>query len=65
MSRKKTIGLSLGGVFLVVVIVGLVLFQPWLLFIDDKVNEADDASEVVGTATDGLSQTDVPRDRSD
>ena len=38
----------------------LLLFQPWLLFIDDKVDEADDAGEVVGTATDGLSQTAFP-----
>ena len=60
MSRKKAVWLSVGGVFLVVVIVGLVLFQPWLLFIDDKVNEADEVGEVVGTATDGLSQTVFP-----
>jgi hypothetical protein len=60
MSRKKAIWLGVGGVFLVVVAVGLLLFQPWLLFIDDTVDEADEAGEVVGTASDGLSQTDFP-----
>src|SRR3990170_1561120 len=34
MSRKKTIWLAVGGVFLVAVVIGLLLFQPWLLFID-------------------------------
>ncbi|KAA1426519.1 DM13 domain-containing protein [Nocardioides antri] len=60
MSRKRTIWLSVGGVFLVVVVIGLLLFQPWLLFIDDKVDEADESGEVVGTASDGLSQTSFP-----
>ncbi len=60
MSRKKAIWLSVGGVFLVVAVVALLLFQPWLLFIDDKVDEADDSGEVVGTASDGLSQTAFP-----
>ncbi len=60
MSRKKTIWLAVGGVVLVAVIVGLLLFQPWLLFVDDKVDEADEAGEVVGTASDGLSQTSFP-----
>ena len=60
MSRKKAIWLSVGGVLLVVAVVALLLFQPWLLFIDDKVDEADDTGEVVGTASDGLSQTAFP-----
>ncbi|RHW26121.1 hypothetical protein D0Z08_15880 [Nocardioides immobilis] len=60
MSRKKTIWLAVGGVVLVAVVVGLLLFQPWLLFVDDKVDEADEAGEVVGTASDGLSQTSFP-----
>ncbi|PWN02883.1 hypothetical protein DJ010_10825 [Nocardioides silvaticus] len=60
MSRKKAVWLSIGGVFVVVVIAALLLFQPWLLFIDDEVDEADDAGTVVGTASDGLSQTAFP-----
>jgi len=60
MSRKGAIWLSVGGVFLVLVVVGLLVFQPWLLFIDDEVDEADEAGEVVGTASDGLSQTAFP-----
>jgi hypothetical protein len=60
MSRKRAIWLSVGGVVLVGVVVALLLFQPWLIFIDDNVDEADDAGEVVGTASDGLSQTEFP-----
>ncbi|WP_183100591.1 DM13 domain-containing protein [Nocardioides pelophilus] len=60
MGRKGAIWLSVGGVLLVVIVVGLLLFQPWLLFIDDTVDEADDTGEVVGTASDGLSQTAFP-----
>lgn len=63
MSRKKAIWLTVGGVFLVVVVVGLLLFQPWLLFIDDEVDEADEAGVVIGTASDGLSQTAFPTDQ--
>ncbi|MDZ5622306.1 DM13 domain-containing protein [Nocardioides bizhenqiangii] len=64
MSRKKAIWLSVGVVSLVVVVVALLLFQPWLLLIDDEVDEADDAGEVVGTASDGLSQTAFPSDQA-
>ncbi len=60
MSHKKAIWLSVGGVLVVVAVVALLLFQPWLLFIDDEVDEADDAGVVVGTASDGLSQTAFP-----
>ncbi|WP_183095368.1 DM13 domain-containing protein [Nocardioides stalactiti] len=60
MSRKKTIWLSIGSVCVVVLVVGLLLFQPWLLFIDDEVSEADEAGEVVATATDGIGQTSFP-----
>lgn len=60
MSRKRAILLSVGGVVLVGLVVGLLLFQPWLIFIDDKVDEADEGGEVVGTASDGLSQTAFP-----
>jgi len=60
MTRKRAIWLSVGSVLLVVVVVGLLLFQPWLLFIDDKVSEADETGEVIGTASDGLSQTSFP-----
>lgn len=63
MSRKRAIWLSVGSVLLVVVVVGLLLFQPWLLFIDDEVDEADDDGAVVGTATAGLSQTAFPSDQ--
>ena len=63
MSRKKAVWLSVGGVLLVVAVVALLLFQPWLLFIDDKVDEADDTGEVVGTASEGLSQTVFPSDQ--
>ena len=62
MSRKKAIWLAVGGVLLVAVVIGLLLFQPWLLVVDDEVDEADDAGEVVGTASDGLSQTAFPSD---
>jgi hypothetical protein len=64
MSRKKAVWLSVGGVLLVVAVVALLLFQPWLLFIDDKVDEADDTGVVVGTASEGLSQTAFPSDQS-
>ena len=60
MSRKGAVALGVGGVLLVVVVVGLLVFQPWLLFIDEKVDEGDDPSAVVGTASDGLSDTTVP-----
>ena len=60
MSRKKAIWLGVGGVVVVVAVVALLLFQPWLLFIDDEVDEADDAGSVVGTASEGLSQTAFP-----
>lgn len=60
---KKKLLLVAGLVLLVVVVVGLLVFQPWLLFIDDKVDEADDTGEVVGTASDGLSQTVFPTDQ--
>jgi hypothetical protein len=64
MSRTKAIWLTVAGVLLVVVVVGLLLFQPWLLFIDDEVDEADEGGVVVGTATDGLSQTAFPSDQA-
>ena len=60
MSRKGAVGLAVGGVLLVVLVVGLLVFQPWLLFIDDEVDESDDASRVVGTASGGLTDTSVP-----
>lgn len=52
--------MTVGGVLLVVVVVGALVFQPWLLFIDKEVDDGDDASEVVGTASAGLSDTAVP-----
>jgi hypothetical protein len=60
MSRKRRIWLAVGGVLVVVVVAGALVFQPWLLFIDDEVDEGDDASEVVGTAPGGLADTTVP-----
>lgn len=60
MSRKRAIWMSVGGVLAVVLIVGAVLFEPWLLFVDDEVDEADDSSRVVGTATAGLTETVAP-----
>lgn len=60
MSRKKAIWLGVGGVVAVIAVVALLLFEPWLIFIDEKVDEADEAGEVVGTASDGLSQTAFP-----
>src|SRR5689334_18903472 len=60
MSRRKAFWLGLLGVFVLVFVVGLLVFQPWLLFIDDEVDEADEAGQVVGTASDGLSQTAFP-----
>lgn len=60
MSRKRGIWLAVGGVLLVVVVVGALVFQPWLLFIDEQVDEGEDASEVVGTASGGLADTTVP-----
>ena len=64
MSRTKAIWLTVGGVLLVVAVVALLLFQPWLLFVDDEVDEADEAGVVVATATDGLSQTAFPTDQA-
>ncbi|KAA1417027.1 DM13 domain-containing protein [Nocardioides humilatus] len=62
MSRRKAILLGLAGVFALVVLVGLLVFQPWLLFIDDEVDEADETGQVVATASEGLSQTAFPTD---
>ncbi|MEQ6899482.1 DM13 domain-containing protein [Nocardioides sp. YIM 152588] len=60
MSRKRTVWWTLGGVALVVLVAGMLLFQPWLLFIDETVEEADDAAEVVSTATGGIGDTSIP-----
>lgn len=60
MSRKKAIWSGVGGVVAVIAVVALLLFEPWLIFIDEKVDEADEAGAVVGTASDGLSQTAFP-----
>ncbi|MEV5001900.1 DM13 domain-containing protein [Nocardioides sp. LML1-1-1.1] len=60
MSRRRGILLAVGGALLVVAVVGGLVFQPWLLFVDQRVDEADDASAVVGTASGGLSDTAVP-----
>ena len=60
MSRRGVVGLAVGGVLLLVVAVGLLVFQPWLLVVDDDVQEGDDPSRVVGTATGGLGDTTVP-----
>jgi len=65
MSRKRGILLGVGGVLLVVLVVGLLVFQPWLLFIDEEVDEADEAGEVVGTASGGLTDTAVPTPSGD
>lgn len=60
MSRRRGIWLAVGGVLLAVAVVGALVFQPWLLFIDDHVDDGDDGTEVVGTATAGLTDTSVP-----
>lgn len=60
MSRKRGTWLAIGGVLLVVAVAGALLFQPWLLFVDDEVDDGDDPSQVVGTASAGLSDTTVP-----
>lgn len=60
MSRRRTVAIALGGVLSVVLVVGAVLFQPWLLFVDDEVDEPDDPSAVVGTAPGGLTDTALP-----
>jgi len=60
MSRKRGTWLAVGGVLLVVAVVGGLLFQPWLLFVDERVDEGDDTSRVVGTASAGLTDTAVP-----
>ncbi len=60
MSRRRGILLAVGGVLLVVAVVGALVFQPWLLVVDERVDEADDAGPVVGTASGGLTDTAVP-----
>lgn len=60
MSRRRGIWWAIGGVLAVVLVVGMAVFQPWLLFVDDEVDEGDDASAVVGTASAGISDTTVP-----
>ncbi|GAA1533256.1 DM13 domain-containing protein [Nocardioides humi] len=60
MSRKRAIWLTIGGVLVVVLMAGLAIFQPWLLFVDKEVDEGDDAGAVVGTASGGLTDTAVP-----
>lgn len=60
MSRKQAVLLALGGALLVALVVGLLVFQPWLLVVDDEVDEADEAGAVVATASGGISDTVVP-----
>lgn len=60
MSRRRGILLAVGGVLLVVAVVAAFVFEPWLLVVDERVDEADDASAVVGTASGGLTDTAVP-----
>lgn len=61
MGRKGAIGLGVGGVLLVLLVVALLLFEPWLLFIDNETDEdlPGGAKEVV-TATGGLEDTTAP-----
>src|SRR5690349_6988126 len=60
MTRTRATLLAVGAVLVVVVAVGLLVFQPWLLVVDDTVDEADEVGQVVGTASGGLSQTAFP-----
>lgn len=68
MARKRTWVLGAGAVALVVVVVGLALFQPWLLFVDERVDEdlPDDvaATDSAGLADEAPTQasTDAPAD---
>ena len=61
MTRKKAIWLSVAGVLLVVVVVGLLLFQPWLLFIDDEVSEAISQTAFPTEETSDPGAADEPR----
>ncbi|UMG92683.1 DM13 domain-containing protein [Nocardioides sp. TF02-7] len=60
MGRRRAVLVSVGGVLLVALVAGLLLFQPWLLLVDDEVDEADDGGAVVATASAGISDTAVP-----
>ncbi|TIC80621.1 hypothetical protein E8D34_18345 [Nocardioides sp. GY 10113] len=60
MARRRAIAWTVGATALLVLVAGLLLFQPWLLFIDETVEEADEAGVVVSTATGGLADTAVP-----
>lgn len=66
MSRKGAIGLGVGGVLAVVLVVGLLLFEPWLLFVDNEVDEdLPGGATEVATASGGLDDTGPPPTQSD
>ena len=53
MSRRRAIGLGVTAVVAVALVVGLALFQPWLLFVDERVDE-DLPDDVAATDSGGL-----------
>ena len=65
MTRKRGILLAVGGVLVVVLVIASLVFEPWKLFIDDKVDEGDDDSLVVGKASEGIEDTTVPEPSGD
>lgn len=55
MSRRGAVRLGLAGAVVVLLAVGLALFQPWLLFIDEQVDEdLPGGATSVETASGGL-----------
>lgn len=58
MSRRTW--LVAAGLLLAVVVAGALVFEPWLLVVDETVDEADETTTVVGTAEGGLTDTAVP-----
>lgn len=63
MSRRRGVWLCVAGVLVVAVGVAMALFQPWLLFVDEQVDESDDPAAVVGTEPAGIGDTAVPEER--
>ena len=58
MTRKRAIGWGVGGLALVVVVAGLLVFEPWLLFVDNEVDEElPGGATDFATAADGLDDT--------
>ncbi|TNM39458.1 DM13 domain-containing protein [Nocardioides albidus] len=60
MRGRRGVWLAIGAVLVAALVAALMIFEPWLLFVDDDVHEGDDPATVVGTASGGLTDSAVP-----